>query len=157
MERLERFIIYPLLLFCLFYIIFHMTTISAGDGEIYLERIVADRIDVGLLVADDVTVKQELLAMESIVTLKEFVLLNERGTRIVVLSINAERGGSLELFNQEGGRATDLSTFQKSGLLMLYNNQGMTILRLGEDREAHGLIGVFNKNGKEPAFYGHQR
>lgn len=155
MARLERFIIYPILFFCFLYTISHMTSISAQDGEVYFERIVADTIKADMISAGDITVQDELLAMGSIVTLKEYVLLNKEGTRIVVLSVNAEDGGSLEVFNQEGRRAADFSTLNKSGLMMLYNSQGNTLLRLGQDIDGHGLMGVFDNEGDSPAFYGH--
>lgn len=155
MARFERFIIYPLLILCLGYMFVHMTRISAQDGEAHFERIVVDKLKAGLISANDITVQEELLAMGSIVTLKEYVLLNKEGTRIVVLSVNAEDGGSLEVFNQTGRRAADFSTLNQSGLLMLYSNQGDTLLRLGQDIEGHGLIGVFDEQGDNPAFYGH--
>lgn len=157
MARFERFIIYPLLLLCLLYMAIDKDPLSARDSEVYYESIVADKITASMITADDITIKEELLALGSIVTLKELILLNEEGQRMVILSINAEAGGSLEIFNQEGRRAADLSTFNQSGLLMLSNGEGEIILRLGEDREGHGLIGVFDREGGSPSYYGHQR
>lgn len=156
MARVERFIIYPLLLFCLFYIITERDPLLATDSEVYFESIVVDRITANRMTTDDLTVKEELLSLGPVVTLKEFILLNEEGQRMVVLSINAQQGGSLEIMNQYGQRAADLSTFNQSGLLMLSNSKGEVILRLGEDRDGHGLLGIFDKEGERPAYYGHQ-
>lgn len=155
MARFERFIIYPLLLFCLLYIISNVGTLSARDSQVHYEHIVADTITASMISTQDMTVNRELLTMGSMITLKEFILLNEEGQRAVVLSINAEEGGSLELFNQSGRRAADFSTFNESGLIMLSNETGEVILRLGQDREGHGLIGIFDADGEEPAYYGH--
>ncbi|MBA7692345.1 hypothetical protein ES703_100912 [subsurface metagenome] len=95
MKKFERFIIYPLLIVALFYII-------SGQQIIISAENILDKLVV-----------------------REIFVVNDRGQEVVNISANNGGGGSIWTLNKDGVVGTSMGSVSDGGIITTYNKDGV--------------------------------
>lgn len=163
MKKFERFIIYPLLLVTLFYIISGLQIIPSAEP--ILDKLVVREISVVNRSG------QEVIKIGQVKN-------KSKGTKIGFTGFG---GGNIEIYNRDGVmvismRSSDIAggsfieTYTEDGIMVTsmggligigggietYNKEGDSSVLIGRGKTGHGLINVFDKYGDKWTSYGYK-
>lgn len=161
MSKYERFIIYPLLFVSLFYgLIGGQPFVFAVQDDVF-DQIKAREI---LVVDDEGDEKISMISEEgtgwiTVNTREQGVKTSIRGSGIMMGSaseIMSLTPRKIDIFDREMiyGVVTIEKNEHGNGSITLHNNMGNTNVVIGSTFENNGAIWFFNKDGRNPIFYG---
>jgi len=106
------------------------------------------------------------------------ITANEDGVGGTAMLSTAE-GGSIETYNSHGIRGSTMATDDEGGIIIttnkddvwgtamlstakggeivIYNKDGYGLVSISQTEEGHGGIWIYDKDGENPAVYGHKR